>query len=173
MKKLSKITRLRAPTVTPQATIRRFGGDALDDADNLYILVKASTGEEHSRHILDDREVPAKADWLAIYQKFAERLAYDVDVLSPTEHRALWLVVAKAGFGNKTVLNVSATARDWGIARQTLSRALSGLVGRRIIERAKGGAYRLNPNFCWKGDHELLSHHRAAWAKEGAKRGVA
>jgi hypothetical protein len=138
-----------------------------DRADDEYILMRASTGEEVARYVDDGRSVPKQGDWLRLYQSFAEQLAEDPRPLSPIESRALWLVVARAGFGNLARINVSATAKKWSVNRQHLSECLSNLVTRRIVERAPGGAYRLNPNFFWKGDFAERKPMCARWAAEG------
>jgi hypothetical protein len=167
MKKTSNISILPTRTVGSTPTVCRSPADNLGkirDHSDEYVLVKVSTGEEVARYIDDGRRVPKSGDWIRLYQSFAEQLASNPKALSPMESRALWLVVAKAGFGNLARINVTAVAREWGVNRQHLSDCLSRMVARRIIERAPGGAYRLNPNFAWKGDKQTMLAVRKQWA---------
>jgi hypothetical protein len=152
MKKTSKISILPRSTVTPQVTLRNPGGhtraNQLDLVEEFYV-VSAKTGEEVGRYVFDGRVMPKPGDWVRLYQGFADELSRYPD--QAVESRALWLVVATAGFGNFARINVTEIAAKWGVSRKALSNAMSSLVSRKIIERAKGGNYRLNPNFIWKG----------------------
>lgn len=159
--KTSNISILPVPTVTPQVTDRHPPGDGLRKKALEYVLISAETGEEVARYVSDGRAVPKTGDWIRLYQSFAEQVASDPN--TQLEARALWLVVARAGFGNLARINVSEVARTWGVSRKALSESMSRLVRRRIIERAKGGAFRLNPNFCWKGDAGLRTSMQAQW----------
>jgi hypothetical protein len=164
MKKTSNISVLPRPSVTSKVTIRHHEGDDLRKNRDLveeFVLVSANTGEEVARYVLDGRKVPKTGDWVRLYQSFADQIASDPR--RSIESRALWLVVATAGFGNLTRINVSETAREWGVSRKALSEAMSALVSQRVIERAKGGSFRLNPNFCWKGDGALRGPMCAKW----------
>jgi hypothetical protein len=160
----SKISVLPRATVTPQPTVCRLRTDRKGknrDRVEEYILINAATGEEVERYVLDGRVMPKPGDWARIYQSFAEQLSRDANF--PIATRALWLIVARAGFGNLARINVSAVAAEWGVNRQHLSESLSNLVAERVIERAKGGTYRLNPNFIWKGDYSFRASMCARW----------
>jgi hypothetical protein len=167
MKKTSKISILPRASVGSQPTVCRLRTDKNAKNRDLleeYILISATTGEEVDRYVFDGRVVPKAGDWVRLYQSFAEQLAINADL--PIAARALWLIVAKAGFGNLARINVSAVAAEWGVNRQHLSESLSGLVEDRIIERARGGTYRLNPNFVWKGDGALRGPMCKKWNAE-------
>jgi hypothetical protein len=169
MKKTSKISILPRSTVTPQATLRRPGGDSCVNSRDLveeFYVVSARTGEEVGRYVFDGRVMPKPGDWVRLYQGFADELSKYPD--QPIESRALWLVVAKAGFGNFARINVTEVALSWGVSRQSLSAAMSSLVSRKIIERAKGGNYRLNPNFIWKGGADARRALCERWAAKPA-----
>jgi hypothetical protein len=163
MKKTSNISILPRSTVIPQITLRD-PTDHKSSKNSLieeFVLVSAATGEEVARYVLDGRVLPKPGDWVRLYQSFAEQMAGDPE--NPVESRALWLVVARAGFGNLARINVSDAASEWGVSREAISRALSGWVKRRVIERARGGSYRLNPNFCWKGEQALRGPMCSKW----------
>lgn len=165
MKKTSKISILPRPSVNSSFTSRQAGDDIKGKKRDLveeFHVVSSLTGEEVGRYVFDGRVMPKPGDWVRLYQGFAEELSrYPEQTI---EARALWLVVAKAGFGNFARINVSEVATAWGVARQSLSNALSAMVRRRIIERAKGGNYRLNPNFIWKGDIQNRLAQCSKWA---------
>jgi hypothetical protein len=164
MKKASKISILPRPSVISQITNRDPQAHTFAKNRDLveeFVLVSALTGEEVARYVLDGRVLPKPGDWVRLYQSFAEQFASDPE--NPVESRALWLVVARAGFGNLARINVTDVAAEWGVSREAISRALSSLVRRRVIERAKGGSYRLNPNFCWKGSAATRPQMCAKW----------
>lgn len=166
----SKISMLPTATVTPSVTVRdRERHDLRQKRDfeghrEEFVVVAASTGEEVARYVSDGRRMPKPGDWVQLYQQFAEQLA--VDPSGSLESRCVWLVVARAGFGNLVRINLSEVAREWGASRETLSRAMTCLVQRGVIERAKGGSFRLNPNFVWKGDAKLRLPMRARWHRD-------
>jgi hypothetical protein len=158
-----KISVLQVPGVTPHVTVcdaprHTFG------KKRVLVTVDAETGEEVGRYVDDGRAMPDRGDWLRIYQGYALQVASGPDMLTQVEAKALWLVIAKAGFGNLARVNVSAASRDWQVSRESVSRALSSLVAKRMIERTtEGGAYRLNPNFAWKGQTDSRGSHIKQW----------
>lgn len=158
---MAKISQIKRPTVTPRVTPRHPVGNRGEL--KLFATFDMDTGEEVGRYVSDGRRLPDPNDWIRIYQSFAAELAANQDPLSPLENRAVWMIVAKAGFGNQAYLNLSEIAREWCVSRKSVSQAFSEIVRRRIAERAKGGAYRLNPNFAWKGDTEFRAAWKARW----------
>lgn len=155
-----KISVLPAPTVVSKATPRSAEGYDFEE----FVVVSVQTGEEVARYVFDGRSVPRSGDWVQLYQSFADQIASDPQ--QSLESRCLWLVVAKAGFGNMVRINLAETAREWRANRVSISQAMSRLVKRGLIERARGGSFRLNPNFCWKGSSELRSRMRAKWSHD-------
>ena len=91
--------------------------------------------------------------WLAMAQSAA--LIFAKSDLGLGELRVLFMLLAKLDFENLLVLNQSEIARELGMQRQNVQRAIKRLMEMgALLEGPKAGqsrSYQLNPSFGWKG----------------------
>ena len=167
---MNKISHLGRPSVAPSATLcsaQRYT-PAPGEKRNL-VLYDADTGEVLERYEADGREMPKKADWLKLYQSFASEISGMHD-LSRIELFFLWHLLGRAGFGNQVEIKIASLATTFRCHRTSASRAVASLVRRRMIEKIDGRAYRLNPNFCWKGGEQFRRAQCERWAEKATKK---
>jgi predicted transcriptional regulator len=166
--KRAKTLKFSGRIVTQEITDRDLVRHGRGEVD-IYATINLSTGEEIARYVVDGRNYPDPGDWLRIWQGLAVMIADDERGFSPIESRVLWWVLAKAGFGNQVEVKVTELAKRWGTSRESVSRALSSLVERRIVERSKSrNGCRINPNFAWKGEDDLRRSFVQRWARDEA-----
>jgi biotin operon repressor len=79
------------------------------------------------------------------------------------EHRVLWMLFSHLDFENHLAINQAEIARELGMQRQHVQRAIKRLMELEVlIEGKKNGqnrTYQLNPTFGWKGS---AKNHLAA-----------
>lgn len=119
-------------------------------------MVDMETGELlEGMPILDRKQ--AKHYWETVFVvAFQESLKAIVPKLSGEEARMLLHILASLGMNNEwMVLNQRDTAKNVGMARSQVSRAMKSLSEKNIIVKGtrigKGHAYSLNPNLGWRG----------------------
>jgi biotin operon repressor len=96
------------------------------------------------------------------------------------EHRVLWMLFSHLDFENHLAINQAEIARELGMQRQHVQRAIKRLMELEVlVEGKKNGqnrTYKLNPEFGWKGSgdnhRKALDDHRKARMRAAKITGV-
>jgi len=115
---------------------------------------------------------PYSKGWIMNSQEAIRLFATDKDLKGET-HRVLWYLISKLNFENWIYITQKEIAEELEMKKQNVSRAILLLESKGIILRSKklgrSYAFRLNPNFGWKGKVKNLDEYREEKNKEEAK----
>jgi len=106
--------------------------------------------------------------WLTITQKLCTMMAgFTVTV----DMRVALAICAHADYHNGLLVTQADIAAELKVARATVNRSFSRLRKLQVIERVSRAseptAYRLNPDYAWRGSGK--AHQKALWQKEADK----
>jgi len=121
-------------------------------------LIDPSTGQTYDGFAIPRREPHPYAEqgFVKMVQPMLRALACDPD-LGAEAHRVFHLVLSQLSFGGVTPVNQTALAKDLGIARPSVARAIRLLVDKGILLKSDAAgagrpcAYALNPMYGYKG----------------------
>ncbi len=135
-----------------------------DKAGTLKGYVDKYTGEEFGFPVIVGRKRnPYGKGWVMNSQDAAILLAKDKDIKGET-HRVLWLIIGILDFENWVQLSVTEIAKELGMHRPDVSKAMKVLETKEIILRGpkvgRSYAFMLNPEFGWKGKVKNLDEYR-------------
>lgn len=103
---------------------------------------------------------PYPEGWTMNSQFAAGFVAKDKDFKLET-HRVLWALLENLTWENWSILTLTSIAEELEMQRPNVSKAVKLLEKKGIIIRGekmgKSYKWRLNPEFCWKGDTDKLS----------------
>ena len=135
-----------------------------DKNGTLKGYVDKYTGEEFGFPVIVGRKRnPYGKGWVMNSQDAAILLAKDKDIKGET-HRVLWFIIGILDFENWVQLSVTEIAKELGMQRPHISRAIKLLEEKEIILRGpkvgRSYAFMLNPDFGWKGKVKNLDDYR-------------
>ena len=135
-----------------------------DEMGKLKGYVDKYTGEEYGFPVIVGRKRnPYSKGWVMNSQDAAILLAKDKDIKGET-HRVLWIIIGILDFENWVQLSVTEIAKELGMHRPDVSKAMKVLEEKEIILRGpkvgRSYAFMLNPDFGWKGKVENLDEYR-------------
>ena len=106
---------------------------------------------------------PYSTGWIMNSQEALEVIAKDKEITGGI-HRVLWFIVARLDFENWIQISQKEICDELEMKKQNVSSAIKLLEQKEIILRGpkvgKSYAFRLNPNFGWKGDVKNLNDYR-------------
>ena len=115
---------------------------------------------------------PYSTGWIMNSQEALELLATDED-LTKEAFRVLIFLMARLDFENWIQITQKDIAEKLNIHKQNISRAISLLEFKGIILRGpkigRSNAFRLNPNFGWKGKVKNLDDYRTKEDEQSIK----
>ena len=135
-----------------------------NDAGKLQGYIDKYTGEEHGFPVIVGRKRnPYIQGWVMNSQQAMLSLAKDKDIKGET-HRVLWFIGGILDFENWVTLSITEIAQELGLKQPSASRAIKVLEKKGIILRGpklgRSFAFRLNPEFGWKGKVKHLDNYR-------------
>ncbi len=135
-----------------------------DEMGKLKGYVDKYTGEEYGFPVIVGRKRnPYSKGWVMNSQDAAILLAKDKDIKGET-HRVLWIIIGILDFENWVQLSVTEIAKELGMHRPDVSKAMKVLEEKEIILRGpkvgRSYAFMLNPDFGWKGKVKNLDEYR-------------
>lgn len=102
--------------------------------------------------------IPRKAKlrgWFMAFEDAMERLSKDKELWG-TPNAVLHFLLSRMSFENHILVQQIEIARELAIPKETVSRAISKLLEKGVIERGpklgRTWSYRLSPSYGWKGD---------------------
>jgi hypothetical protein len=100
-------------------------------------------------------------DWFAMCLNAA--MDFAMSDMSASEYKILWAMLAHLNFENAIIINQQELAAKLKMHRVTVHHCLKKLVEQGILlpDKQRSCAYRLNPNYAWRGSGK---NHRAALA---------
>ena len=133
-------------------------------AGRLQGYVDKYTGEEHGFPVIVGRKRnPYIKGWVMNSQQAMLSLAKDKDIKGET-HRVLWFIGGILDFENWVSISITEIAKELGLKQPSASRAIKVLEKKGIIIRGpklgRSFAFRLNPEFGWKGKVKHLDDYR-------------
>ena len=149
-------------------------------AGSLKGYVDKYTGEEFGFPVIVGRKRnPYRKGWVMNSQEAMISVAKDKDIKGET-HRVLWFIGGILDFENWIQLSATEIAKELGMHRPDVSKAIKVLETKEIILRGpKVGrfyAFMLNPEFGWKGKVKNLDKYRKKqddkWLKEQQKKAL-
>ena len=109
------------------------------------------------------KQNPYNKGWIMNSQEALEIVARDKDIKGET-YRVLFFMCARLDFENWIQITQKEIAENLEMKRQNVSKAISLLLKKRIILRGpklgRSYAFRLNPDFGWKGKVKNLNDYR-------------
>ena len=151
-----------------------------DKAGSLKGYVDKYTGEEFGFPVIVGRKRnPYRKGWVMNSQEAMISVAKDKDIKGET-HRVLWFIGGILDFENWIQLSATEIAKELGMHRPDVSKAIKVLETKEIILRGpKVGrfyAFMLNPEFGWKGKVKNLDEYRKKqddeWLKKQQKKAL-
>ena len=144
-----------------------------NQAGRLQGYVDKYTGEEHGFPVIVGRKRnPYIKGWVMNSQEAMLSLAKDKDIKGET-HRVLWFIGGILDFENWGTISITEIAQELGLKQQSASRAIKVLEQKGIIIRGpklgRSFAFRLNPEFGWKGKVKHLDDYRQEIEEEDQK----
>lgn len=129
-------------------------------------MVDLETGHVYTEGIavLIPSKVKIKEKWVMAFQQSLETLARNPSMTVVT-YRVLMFMLSRADFENKIPLISSEIARELGLTKPQVSKAVNLLVKNEVIveDRKIGSAkiFRFSRDFIWKGKVRNLEKERA------------
>ena len=135
-----------------------------DKAGSLKGYVDKYTGEEFGFPVIVGRKRnPYRKGWVMNSQEAMISVAKDKDIKGET-HRVLWFIGGILDFENWIQLSATEIAKELGMHRPDVSKAIKLLETKEIILRGpkvgRSYAFMLNPEFGWKGKVRNLEEYR-------------
>ena len=145
-----------------------------DKAGSLKGYVDKYTGEEFGFPVIVGRKRnPYRKGWVMNSQEAMISVAKDKDIKGET-HRVLWFISGILDFENWIQLSATEIAKELGMHRPDVSKAIKVLETKEIILRGpkvgRSYAFMLNPEFGWKGKVKNLNEYRKKQDDEWLKR---
>ena len=135
-----------------------------DKEGSLKGYVDKYTGEEFGFPVIVGRKRnPYRKGWVMNSQEAMISVAKDKDIKGET-HRVLWFIGGILDFENWIQLSATEIAKELGMHRPDVSKAIKLLETKEIILRGpkvgRSYAFMLNPEFGWKGKVKNLDEYR-------------
>ena len=145
-----------------------------DKEGSLKGYVDKYTGEEFGFPVIVGRKRnPYRKGWVMNSQEAMISVAKDKDIKGET-HRVLWFIGGILDFENWIQLSATEIAKELGMHRPDVSKAIKVLETKEIILRGpkvgRSYAFMLNPEFGWKGKVKNLDEYRKKQDDEWLKR---
>jgi hypothetical protein len=152
----------------------RFSFKAIyNQAGEVVGYVDTLTGEKLGLPAFKRAQRSPYGKWVMNNQEAAIFIAKDKEIKGET-HRVLWFIIGILDFENWIDISMTKIAKELGIYKQDVSKAIKVLEDKEIIIRGEkiGRCYkfRLNPEFGWKGNVVYLDEYREEeWKKRDTK----
>ena len=135
-----------------------------DERGKLKGYVDKYTGEEFGFPVIVGRKRnPYGKGWVMNSQEALEIIAKDKDIKGET-YRVLFFICARLDFENWVQLSVTEIGKELGMHQPDVSKAMKVLEKKEIIFRGpkvgRSYAFRLNPDYGWKGKVINLDEYR-------------
>ena len=148
----------------------------LDDRGRVVGYIDERTGKEYGFPVIFGRKKkPYGNGWIMNSQEALDIIAEDKD-LKGTTLRVFIKVCARVDFENWVHLPLKELSEELGIHKPDVSQSIKVLVDKGVLLKSgkigRSYAYRLNPNFGWKGKvTHLEEYRRDQWDDYGKKLG--
>ena len=135
-----------------------------NEAGQIQGYIDRYTGEEYGFPVIVGRKKnPYEKGWVMNSQEALEIVAKDRDIKGET-YRVLFFICARLDFENWVQISITDIANELGLKQPHVSRAFKVLEEKEIILRGpkvgRSFAFRLNPEFGWKGKVKHLDDYR-------------